>query len=63
MSHLRSLCFSPKSYVKNLGMFFDSAFSFDSQVKMFVRFYLYHLRNIAKLSPDSCLCLRKIGLL
>lgn len=45
---IATFCTSVKSYVRNLGVIFDSIFGFDSHIKSTC---FNHLRNISKIRP------------
>ena len=51
-------CIAPRDSVRNLGVQFDSIFSFEEHIKNICKSSFYHLRNIAKirkyLSQDTC---------
>ena len=53
-----SECIAPRDSVRNLGVQFDSIFSFEEHIKNICKSSFYHLRNIAKirkyLSQDTC---------
>ena len=53
-----SECIAPCDSVRNLGVQFDSIFSFEEHIKNICKSSFYHLRNIAKirkyLSQDTC---------
>ena len=53
-----SECIAPRDSVCNLGVQFDSIFSFEEHIKNICKSSFYHLRNIAKirkyLSQDTC---------
>ena len=53
-----SECITPCDSVRNLGVQFDSIFSFEEHIKNICKSSFYHLRNIAKirkyLSQDTC---------
>ena len=53
-----SECIAPRDSVRNLGVQFDSIFSFEEHIKSICKSSFYHLRNIAKirkyLSQDTC---------
>ena len=53
-----SECITPRDSVRNLGVQFDSIFSFEEHIKNICKSSFYHLRNIAKirkyLSQDTC---------
>ena len=53
-----SECIAPCDSVRNLGIQFDSIFSFEEHIKNICKSSFYHLRNIAKirkyLTQDTC---------
>ena len=53
-----SECIAPCDSVRNLGVQFDSIFSFEEHIKNICKSSFYHLRNIAKirkyLTQDTC---------
>jgi len=44
-----SECITPCDSVRNLGVQFDSIFSFEEHIKNICKSSFYHLRNIAKI--------------